>query len=191
MPITPNGTRIFPTNNPLGLLHIWTISPTGSDRAAISCKPAAISFIRLGLRVKRSIMADDNPLSLTPAISFRLASSKYSPFCSNLPAIFSKARSFALEDTFAIHLAALRASWASFKTSCLISINIPPHQVILSEAKNLNPHRLRPFATLRVTDGQSPCISEQYQIIPVNYLVIKFIAKNLLYLFRITAFNSL
>ena len=61
MKITPSGTRTCVTSSPLGRRLDATTSPIGSGRAATSRSARAISSIRFGLSVRRSIAAAFEP----------------------------------------------------------------------------------------------------------------------------------
>ena len=105
-PITPNGTRTLRMRSPLDFVHSASVSPTGSGRAATSRTPRAISWIRDGVRSKRSRMASARP---ELSISSRFASKIAFSLASRAAAIDNSSVFFSLVESRASLAAAARA----------------------------------------------------------------------------------
>jgi hypothetical protein len=73
MPTTPIGIRTCAISRPFGRRQVAIVSPTGSGRAAISSRPAAIASTRAGVSVNRSTRAALSPAwraaSTSPALA--------------------------------------------------------------------------------------------------------------------------
>jgi len=91
MPITPSGTRIWPTWIPLGRNFRLEISPIGSDRETICSNPSAMVAIALSDKLSRSSIASDRPLLRAAVRSCSLAARSSAASRRIAPAIVSSA----------------------------------------------------------------------------------------------------
>ena len=123
-PMTPRGTRFFPTISPLGRVCISNTSPTGSGIAATVRTSRAIPSSRSGESRSRSSRAPVRPLAIPTSMSLRLASRTRSCCSRSATAIRSSAPSFRPEGRRASARAAFRATspWAWSLSTVVVTI---------------------------------------------------------------------
>ena len=76
MPITPRGTRIWPTWMPLGRDFMFEISPIGSGIAASCSQPSAQVSMIFGVSLRRSTIGADRPAAVARSMSRALAGAR-------------------------------------------------------------------------------------------------------------------
>src|SRR5438105_10843802 len=79
MPKTPSGTRIWPTEMPLGRWRRLTISPIGSGIAAICSQPSATVSMIFGVSLRRSTIGAARPAACAASMSRWLAGFSEAP----------------------------------------------------------------------------------------------------------------
>jgi len=109
MPITPSGTRIWPTWMPLGRDFMFEISPIGSGKVAIWRRPSTMVAIAAGDSARRSSSAGARPAARAASRSSALAAASWAASRSMASAIRSSARLRVAPSARAIARAAARA----------------------------------------------------------------------------------
>ena len=153
MPITPKGTRIWPICMPLGRYLKLDISPIGSGRAAICCRPSAILWMDFSVIASLSNMAASKPLAFAASISCLLAANSADFSRRTAAAIKFSAWFLALVSAAAMAREAARAATPSF---CIVSL-ISMDDIILTYylARTL----AKPKQSLESSNQASPCIT--------------------------------
>src|SRR5471032_2646845 len=130
MPMTPSGTRIWPTWMPDGRNLRPLISPMGSGSATIWRRPSTMVAMAESDRVRRSTSAGARPAATAASRSSWLAARSSAASRTMASAISSSARLRVALSARAIARDAARACWPTCSMYCLMSIVVPLFLVI-------------------------------------------------------------